>query len=199
MTTMLDIIGATVIAGMVMIIIFGVTANLNQTLYTSTFSLNVQTSTVSLARTIEYDFYKIGYNVNKTIDTCITYADTNQIHFKTDLLNTGSAVNRIIYRSGTLINWTRNPRDRVFIRRQDNSQINAEVGVTNFNLTYYDINGSKISTPITHKDSLAKIKQIKVKLYIESPEPVLRTDNPTDTLTSYIGVSWEKLIYPRNL
>jgi hypothetical protein len=38
-----------------------------------------------------------------------------------------------------------------------------------------------------------------VKLYIESPEPVLRTDNPTDTLTSYIGVSWEKLIYPRNL
>ncbi len=199
MVSMLDIIGATIIAGMVMLIIFGVTANLNQTLYTSTFSLNVQTSAVSLARTIEYDFYKIGYNVNKTSDTCITYADTNQIRFKTDLLNTGSALNRIVYRSANLITGTRNPRDRVFVRQQDNSQINAEIGVTRFNLTYYNVNGSKMSTPITHKDSLAKIKSIQVKLFIESSEPVLKTDNPSDTLTSYIGVSWEKLIYPRNL
>ncbi len=199
MASMLDIIGATIIAGMVMLIIFGVTANLNQTLYTSTLSLNVQTSAVSLARTLEHDFYKIGYNVNKTTDTSITYADTNQIRFKADLSNTGTTLNRVVYRSANLITSTRNPRDRVFVRRQDNSQINAEIGVTNFNLTYYDVNGSRISTPITHKDSLAKIKSIKVKLFIESSEPVLKTDNPQDTLNSYIGVHWEKLIYPRNL
>ena len=200
MSAMIDIIGATILAGMVMLIIFGVTANLNQTLYTSTFTLNVQTSAVALAREIEYDFTKMGYNIDKTTTVVILIADSTRIRFKADILNAG-IIDTIGYWTGSLLPLTRNPRDMVFTRQQKspliNSSINANLGVTNFSLTYYDSLGTKISTPVVSDSDRRRIKSIKVKLYIESPEPVSKSYDQSDT--SYIGVNWEKLIYPRNL
>lgn len=198
MASLLDIIGATIIAGMVILIIIGVTANLNQTLYTSTYSLNAQMAALTMARIIEYDFYKMGYNVNKATDTLVLFADTSRIRFKSDLLNQGvGAVTRMEYSLGGLVGFTPNPKDRFFSRIHGNSTINSNLGITRFRLMYYDSTGKQITTPISHIDSLKKIKAIKVTVNIESPEPVIPTSDPNKR--DYIGIYWEKLIYPRNL
>jgi hypothetical protein len=166
----------------------------------STFSLNVQTSAVAIAREVEYDFLKMGFNINKSTSTIIIAADSNRIRFKCDLMNTG-IVDTLGYWTGSLLSVTRNPRDRVFTRVRKNSSvnesINADLGVTNFNLTYYDSLGAKMSTPVVSDSARRRIKSIKVKIYIESPEPVAKSYDQSDT--SYVGVYWEKLIYPRNL
>lgn len=202
MQVMIDIVGATVIAGMVLLIIFGVTANLNQTLFVSTFSLNVQTSVVSLARTIEYDFYKMGYDIPK-VESIILEADTSRIRFWMGrILPNGSILKtRVTYYTGppneTVVATTRNPRDRMFYRIEEGSAIQANIGVTRFNLAYFDSAGTQL--PSTNLDSVARkrIRAIRVRFNIESPEPISSYNNPNDT--SYIGAYWEKLIYPRNL
>lgn len=204
MPAMIDIIGATIIAGMVLLIIFGVTANLNQTLYMSTFSLNVQTSAISIARIIEHDFYKMGYNISKS-NQIILQADSNCLRFWMGRIQASGAIDttRVTYYSGAttdpIVSTTRNPRDRMFYRIEEGSTISANVGVTSFNLAYFDSAGTQL--PATNLDFVARqqIKSIRVRVFIESPEPVLQYRDLADTTASYIGVYWEKLIYPRNL
>jgi hypothetical protein len=202
MPTMIDIIGATILAGMVMLIIVGVTANLNQTLYMSTFSLNVQTSAIALARIIEHDFYKMGYDISKS-SPVILQADSNCIRFWMGRIQISGATDttRVTYYSGAttdpIVSTTRNPRDRMFYRVEEGSTISANVGVTRFSLAYFDSAGIQLSATNLPLSERLRIKAIRVKIFIESPEPVGRYSDPADT--TYMGVYWEKLIYPRNL
>src|SRR5260221_13424951 len=65
MWVILDIFGASIIAGIILVAIFGMNVNLDQATYNKTFTLITQTNTVALARMIEYDFVKIGYHTPK--------------------------------------------------------------------------------------------------------------------------------------
>ena len=203
MPTMIDIIGATILAGMVMLIIVGVTANLNQTLYMSTFSLNVQTSAIALARIIEHDFYKMGYDISKS-SPVILQADSNRFMFWMGRILPGGSIQktRVTYytdltTTGPIVSTTRNPRDRMFYRVEEASTISANIGVTQLHFTYFDSAGIQLSATNLPLSERLRIKAIRVKIFIESPEPVGRYSDPADT--TYMGVYWEKLIYPRNL
>lgn len=181
MAVIIDIIGAAIIVGIILLAIFGLNANLNQASYNKNFSLIVQTNTVTLARMIEYDFVKIGFHTPRP---CILAATSDSISFMADLGNDGTVHAVQYYVSPvSVLGTTKNPRDRLIYRVEDGEVIAANLGLTSLALSYFDGYGNVTSSP----DS---IRSIDVRFKVESPEPVD---------TGYIASFWQKRIYPRNL
>lgn len=193
MSSLLNVTGAIVIGGLIMLSIFGRAINLNQTSIEKTTTLTMQTNAVTAARIVEYDFVKAGYKVPK--GTAVTAADSVSITFKTDLLDDG-IVRTIQYALGATseaaVAQTRNPRDRILHRSvTGQASTDAILGVTNLAFTYYDSLGKKTTTP-------SQIKSIYVHIDFEASERVIKTtDSAGDS--SFQGVHWEKTIFPRNL
>jgi hypothetical protein len=67
--------------------------------------------------------------------------------------------------------------------------------MTYFKISYFDSTNTLMATPVTGA-GLNAIRGVNIKFRVESPEPV--TDAATGE-SSYNAVTWEKLIYPRNL
>lgn len=183
MSVMIDIIGSFIIIGVVMLSIFGLSSNLNQSAYNKSFSVVTQTNEVALARMIEFDFNKIGYQVPVSTPALLK-ARPDSIIFKA-ALTYGGSWSTVTYYTGPTSELTRtkNPRDRYLYRIEDGKKIPANLGVTSLSFVYYNRDGFITS-------ALDSIKSIRARFTIESPEPVD---------TSYSGISWEKRIYPKNL
>ena len=195
MSVMLDIIGASVIIGIVILTVMNVNINLSDENYKGMVDLHTQTETIQLARIIEFDFYKIGYNVPPANRPAITIADSTHIKFKTNLGDIAGALDIIEYGLGDYVLGSTNPRDRMLFRIENLTKVYINYSVINFKLTYYDSTDTKIPTPITGSN-LNKIKSINVKLILESPEPF---DTTRTGGQQYAHAMYQKLIYPRNL
>ncbi len=186
MSVILDIVGAALIVGILMLCIFGMIGNLHQTSYDKVFSTNTQSNAVTLARILESDFVKIGYHVPDSVAAVLT-ADSTSIAFISDITNTGT-LDTIRYYIGSVTDAepakTKNPNDRLIFREKNSSStIHANVGLTSFSLMYFDSTG--VATNVR-----SLIKSIRIKFRVESP-------TPTDA--SYTGTFWDKTIFPRNL
>ena len=190
MAVFFDIVGSVVFFGILLLTIFVIMGNLNQANYEKTYTLNMQTNAVTLARIMEYDMLKIGYHVGSP---AIISADSTSIQFVGDLENDGDT-NTVSYYIGStsesVVADTKNPRDRM-IYRVVNGQpaIRANLGLTDLKLTYFDSSG-------VETNSVSLIRSIGVKFRLENFEPVypVHPDVPV-----YPGVFWEKRIFPRNI
>jgi len=191
MSTMLDIVGALLLFGILIVTIARVQSNLNEASFQNSFSVITQGNATELARQVEYDFTKIGFRVPVKR---ILHADTNLIEFRSDLLNNG-IIDTIKYSTGTVseATITANPFDFPLKRRSRTGVLTQQRSLRRFHLRYFDFNHSRIGTPITHIDSLAKIYAINVFFTVEGRETARGGD------TTYYAVFWQKLIYPRNL
>ncbi len=63
--TLLDMLGAALIAGFLLMVVSHSNARMNETLFTTGNDLVVQEQLVSLVQTIEKDFRRIGYCKNQ--------------------------------------------------------------------------------------------------------------------------------------
>lgn len=193
MAVMMDIIGATVIVGMLILTIMGIDINMSTETYKSLTEFNIQTQAVQLARIFEFDLYKIGYNVTKP--GVIAIAESSRVKFYTNLFNVPGRRDSVEYNLGSSVSSSTNPRDRALYRFENTSQVFINFSVTRFKFSYYNSRDSLLAAPVTGglRDS---IKSIKVYLTLESPEPfdTSQTGGP-----KYIGTYYQKLIYPRNL
>lgn len=189
---MLDMVGSAIIFGILILTVARMQGNLNSTMYQNTFNLNTQTAAVNLARQVEHDFTKMGYRVT---GQKVTSADTNAVTFK-GALSYGGTVETVTYSVGVADSASLNPRDYYMQRQATAGLIKQRFGLILFNLSYFDTSGNKMTTPISGASAFAAIRAINVKFRLESWEPI-RTLN--DTTPYYYSVSWEKLIYPRNL
>ncbi|MBI3585848.1 MAG: hypothetical protein HY088_01800 [Ignavibacteriales bacterium] len=192
MNIMLDLVGSAIIFGILILTVARMQGNLNSTMYQNTFNLNTQTAAVNLARQVEHDFTKMGYRVT---GQKILSADTNTVSFK-GALSYGGTVETVTYSVGTADSASLNPSDYYMQRQTTAGLIKQRFGLILFNLSYFDTSGNKMTTPISGASAFAAIRAINVKFRLESWEPI-RTLN--DTTPYYYAVSWEKLIYPRNL
>lgn len=193
MGAMLDLVGSAIIFGVLILTVARVQENLNTTMYQNTYNLQTQTTAISIARQVEYDFTKIGYRVS---GQKIFRADSTAIAFK-GALTYGGSLDSIVYTLGDLDPNTVNPRDYLITRRSNSGTIPQSIGLIDFYLTYYDTTNTRILPPITTTAQFNAIRSINVKLRFESREPLPATN--IDTTSRYFGVNWEKLIYARNL
>lgn len=154
-STLLDIISSTVIGGMLLLILF----RLNDTAVENTYmyggELVVQENLVSVVTVLEHDFRKIGYCKNweniPDPSQAILEADTTKIKFLTDVDNDAN-VDTMYYYLGLAseLSMTPNPRDRPLYRVVNNATpVKVNLGVTQFELKYFDALGNPISFPVT--------------------------------------------------
>lgn len=186
MAVMMDIIGAAVLVGMLMLTVMNININMNSETYRTATEFHTQTEMIQLARIFEFDVYKAGFNVVKP---AIVAADTSYLKFRTNLLNVSGARDSVEYILGTPVTNSANPNDRHLLRIENVSTVSISYSVTRFRLTYYNSRDSVLATPVTGA-LLDSIRSIRINLTLESPSII---DG------SYAGATYEKLIYPRNL
>ncbi|TLY30737.1 MAG: hypothetical protein E6K56_06410 [Ignavibacteria bacterium] len=193
MAVLMDIVGALVMVGMLILMVMGININMSQETYKGLTELNLHSQSIQLSRIFEFDLYKMGYAVSKP--GIIAIAETARIKFYSNLFNIPGRRDSVEYNLGTMVPSSTNPRDRALYRFENTTQVFINFSVTRFKLSYYNGNDSLLGAPVTGslRDS---IKSVRIYLTLESPEPfdTSRTGGP-----SYISTFYQKLIYPRNL
>ena len=150
----LDIMGSIIIGGILMITLFRMSDRATESTYNKTGDLTIQQNIATVVRILEYDFRKIGYcadwmqipNPSKSI----ILADNDKIKFLTDVDRDGK-VDTIYYYIGPAseLIYTANPRDKFLYRVINNEKpVKVNLGVTQFDLVYYNVNKAIIPTPV---------------------------------------------------
>lgn len=154
-STLIDILGSIVIGGMLMMILF----RLNDAAVANSFQfggeLLIQKNLVEVVDLLEFDLRKIGYCADwKKLPNPSKYivsVDKNSIKYLTDVDSDGN-VDSLSYYLGPAseLSKTANPRDRMLYRKVNNERpLAANLGVTAFEFTFFDVFGNQIPFPIT--------------------------------------------------
>lgn len=170
-STLLDILGSTVVGGLLLLILFRMNSASVENTFTNGGELLVQQDLTEVVKLLEYDFRKIGYckNYNKIPDAtkAILLADSTSITFLTDVANPPSYpngdgnVDTMKYYLGTTaqLSTTSNPDDRLLYRViNSETPAGSNLGITTFYLTYYNALGSILPAPVTHPGEIATIQ-----------------------------------------
>ena len=178
-STLIDIIGSTIIGGLLLLILLRMNATAVQNNYDYNGERIVQQNLVDVVRLIEYDFRKIGYcngytNLPKQ-STAIIHADSSSITFLTDVPTTSNpygdgVVDTLKYYLGSTsqLTSTPNPNDRILYRVVNhNAAAGSNLGVTQFKLTYYDSDGD-IMTNLPASPPFG-IASIQIDVAVENP------------------------------
>ena len=160
MSVMMDIIGATVLVGMLMLTVMNININMNSETYRTATEFHTQTEMIQLARIFEFDVYKAGYGITKP---AIVAADTSHLKFKANLQNVVGARDSIEYILGTPVTSSPNPTDKHLLRIENVSTVSISYSVTRFRLTYYNARDSVMATPVTGV-YLDSIRAIRIRL-----------------------------------
>jgi len=193
-STMLDIIGSIIIGGILMMITWRLSDAATAKTYNNSGELSLQQNLATVAQILEHDFRKIGYCSDWTKfpdpSKAILYADTSEILYVTDL-DFDANMDSIRYYLGPAseLSGTPNPRDRVLYRVENNEIPKpSNLGVTRFNLVYFDASGDVIPSPVFLPGLIASM-EINV-----SVESVAAYD------TAYSGAFWRQIrLVARNL
>ncbi len=153
-STLIDIMGSIIIGGMLMMILF----RLNDAAVANSFQfggeLLIQKNLVEVVDLLEFDLRKIGYCADwKKLPNPSKYivsVDKNSIKYLTDVDSDGN-VDSLSYYLGppSELSKTANPRDRMLYRKVNNERpLAANLGVTAFEFTFFDVFGNQIPFPI---------------------------------------------------
>jgi hypothetical protein len=183
MNTFIDIAGSFIIGGLLLLAVVTSYTNVNEFTLYSNMDLTVQENLREWIQIVQHDIRKIGYRVGNPA-WAIQHCDSTSINFVADIDNNG-VVDSISYFLGTpdQISGTENPRDRSLFRSVSGQQTGGPLGLTEFQLRYFDGVGNPTWTP-------SAVKAVEVFIRIESPFPLD---------TTYVWSSWRGLIYPLNL
>ena len=186
MNTILDLLGATIIGGIVFMLIMNLNIYSGNAKYSSDIDLQLQGNAKTLAEIIDSDLRKVGYRHSSG---AITVADSNRFSFYSDIDTNGVADNVTLCTSDpAAVPSTPNPNDRILYRIIDNDTSKGpSLGLTKLRFTYMKLNGTQTTI-------LDSIKYIKAEIWMESPVKVSFQDSLVYQ-TSY----WEVTVNPRNL
>ncbi len=171
-STLIDLLGSTVIGGMLLLILLRVNDSAVKNTYTYGGELIVQQNLVDAVELLEYDFKKIGYCKNWQAipdpSKSILTADSNSISFLTDVDSDGN-VDTLHYYTGSVddLSSTPNPRDRI-LYRVVNSETpgGSNLGITQFKIRYYNSLGNELPCPVTVPGEINTMQiDIKVENY----------------------------------
>ncbi len=173
MAAIIDIVGSTFIAGMIMLMVLRTNDTGMYQQYFFAEELSVQEQLAAVVAVIESDFRKIGYRMH--VDTTygvipmtskITTADNTDLIYR----NCENGVDTITheYLLGPPDVSSPNPFDYVLIRRvQGQPDDIMSVGITRFYLNYLDSNGVALHTPLSKTD-ITNLVTIEISLELQS-------------------------------
>ena len=169
-STILDILGSIVVGGFILLLLGKLDDSAVKNVYNNSEELILQENLTTVSSIIESDFRRMGYCSDyrkiPTTNVIISATDTS-IWFKTDAYDAGK-VDTLKYYLGSpdeLLN-TPNPRDRYLYRVVNNeTPREADLGVTQFRLVYFDVLGDTLHLPIT---DLSKINSMEINLSVEN-------------------------------
>lgn len=167
----LDIIGSTIIGGLLMLILFRLNDAATENTYNYGGELTSQQNLTTTVEILENDFRKIGYcadwNKIPIPSDAILDADSTRISFLTDVNSDGN-VDSLKYYLGPLseLSGTPNPRDRLLYRVVNNEPaIGVNLGITQFKLIFFDALGDSISLPM---EDTGEITSIEINISVEN-------------------------------
>lgn len=176
--TILDLIASTLVFGSLLLMGLRINASNTDNMQAYRGDLLVQENLVSVITMLEYDFRKIGYckDPSKIPDPnkAIIYASTNKLKFLTDLPVSSSnligdgIVDTLEYSVGDVSETpnTPNPRDRLLYRVENSSpRIGVNLGVTIFDLQYFDESKVKLTAPVAVPGN---IRTIQITIQVEN-------------------------------
>lgn len=158
-STLIDILGSTMIGGMILLILFRMNDSSVENSYINSGELIVQSNLVSIVELFENDIRKVGYceDWEQLPDptVAIVSATDTSITFLTDVSQSQSVqigdgvVDTLKYWIGspyeTSVLSTPNPKDRMLYRQVNNqAPMSANLGVTQFKMKYFDALGNEI-------------------------------------------------------
>jgi type II secretory pathway component PulJ len=170
-SSLLDIIGSTLIGGMLLLIMFRLNDAAAENTYNNSGELTSQQNIATIVQILETDFRKIGFCAKwEKIPfpaKSIVMADSNKIKFLTDVESDGT-VDTMYYYVGSPneILSTPNPKDR-YLYRIVNGELPVKVnlGVTEFKLVYYDVFGNPINYPVAVP---GEISSVEINIAVEN-------------------------------
>jgi len=206
----LGIVISYIIAGMILLSIAMMNIRVQNSSAELTITQIVREHVTNITEVLNDDLSNMGYDVDqstlKSKGAILTYANDNSISFYRNLQN-NSAV------EPDLITWslvddspsTGNPNIKTLVRTvlsgetglMDENEI--KVGVTNFELRYYDTVGNSLGnnmSPPAAGSGLSNIRQIHVILEVQSREPVFKRATGNGR---FVRSVWEKRFTPTNL
>jgi len=190
MSTLIDILGATVITGFLILMTISFSSRINDVTQESISSDITLNDASNSAQILEYYLYKIGSMATSDV---ISVADSNKIRFMGDIDEDGSAEDFTLYNyTGREWTETENPDDSPIYSRINSGDNNLIAVVTKFNLTYFDEMLSEISYADLASRQSARDSIRSVRVFVKSESRF-----PVDSV--YQGVVWERLISPKNL
>jgi len=190
----LGLVTSFIIAGLLMIII--VTMNMRMGQHSADITLHTmsQTYVSTVSDIIQYDFTKVGYNVDGPISNPILVAEETEIQFLSNLENDASGTIQTItwQLSATQLPGSNNPRHRNLKRIVGGDETDITLGVSRFQIFYY-LPGqpNPLTFPISAADR-EEINRIEVILEVEPREGTGRNNQ-------YTTSSWRKVFTPPNL
>lgn len=169
----LDIMGSMIIGGILLMTLFRMSDRATESTYNKTGDLIIQQNIATVVRTLEYDFRKIGYCAEWTKipnpSKSIIFADKDKVKFLTDVDRDGE-VDTMYYYIGPAseLIYTANPRDRFLYRVVNNEKpVKVNLGVTQFDLVYYNVNKEIIPAPVAVP---GEIYTIQISVAVENIE-----------------------------
>jgi hypothetical protein len=189
MQELFDIICSFVIGGVILVLLLGFNFNIVEGAATQVYKLSAQTYLTAVTDILENDFRKLGYNAcTSSHDSSITFATDDKLTFKSDINDDGTVELLQYYLDEQPVQGFPNPRLHVLYRVVNGTSQAMDVGITSLVFSYYDRSGQPLlSRPVA---SPSAIRSIKVAMILESKVPYD---------TTYSGVCWERVIYPKNL
>ncbi len=170
-TTILDILGAAVIGGILLINLLKVNGSLieNESIYSH--DKNLQIDLVIAATVLERDFSLLGY-VKSTnlvgLNQNIFAGDSVSITFRSDIDNNG-VIDTIRYfiSDTSALSHTPNPRDMILYRKTNNDYpFVLANNVTRFRLTYLNTFLAEVPPPIVLTSA---VNYIRIEIRVEDP------------------------------
>jgi len=150
-SVMLDIMGSTIIGGILMMNLFQINNSAVENNYTGNGELIAQTNLATIVEILELDIRKIGYCADwKKIPIPTKAILSTSLKYLTDVDSDGIVDTMHYYLGPTSeLLSTPNPRDRLLYRVVNSeTPVGVNLGVTQFNLTFFDVLGNLINFPI---------------------------------------------------
>jgi len=198
-STLIDLISSMVIGGFLLLILFKLNDATVENNYVYGGEAIAQANLVEVVQLVEHDFRKIGFCKNweelPDPSKSILSATQNSITFLTDEDNDG-IVDTLLYYLGSTdeLPQTPNPKDKMLYRILNNAAPQgANLGVTQFDLFYFDAMGNQLTFPITVPSEIYTM-QINIKV-----EDVYGYDRVNDE-EKYSSAFWRQVrLASRNL